>query len=90
MSMWILKQNGEIVSRTTLFTLTEYELASETEKTKIVAGGHTTNPPAESTYSGVVSREFVRIDFTFGALNELDMIAAGIQNACINAPCALT
>ena len=34
MSMWILKQNGEIVSRTTLRTLTDSELASETEKTK--------------------------------------------------------
>ena len=29
-SMWILKQNGEIVSRTTLRTLTDSELASET------------------------------------------------------------
>ena len=34
MSMWILKQNGESVSRTTLCTLTDSELASETEKTK--------------------------------------------------------
>ena len=34
MSMWILKQNGKIVSRTTLRTLTDSELASETEKTK--------------------------------------------------------
>ena len=34
MSMWILKQNGEIVSRTTLRTLTDSELDSETEKTK--------------------------------------------------------
>ena len=34
MSMWILKQNGEIVSRTTLRTLTDSELAGETEKTK--------------------------------------------------------
>ena len=33
MSMWILKQNGEIVSRTTLRTLTDSELASETENT---------------------------------------------------------
>ena len=31
--MWILKKNGEIVSRTTLRTLTDSELASETEKT---------------------------------------------------------
>ena len=34
MSMWILKQNGEIVSRTTLRTHTDSELASETENTK--------------------------------------------------------
>ena len=34
MSMWILKQNGEIVSRTTLSTLTNFELAIEKEKTK--------------------------------------------------------
>ena len=32
--MWILKQNSKIVSRKTLRTLTDYELASETEKTK--------------------------------------------------------
>ena len=32
MSMWILKHNGEIVSRKTLRTLTDSELASETEK----------------------------------------------------------
>ena len=31
--MWILKQNGEIVYRTTLRTLTDSELASETQKT---------------------------------------------------------
>ena len=34
MSMWILKQNGEIISRTTLRTLTDSELASERENTK--------------------------------------------------------
>ena len=33
--MWLLKYNGEIVSRTTLRTLTHSELASETDKTKI-------------------------------------------------------
>ena len=32
--MWILKYNGEIVSRTKLRTLTDSELASDTEKTK--------------------------------------------------------
>ena len=34
MSMWILKQNGKIVSRPTFRTLADSELASETEKTK--------------------------------------------------------
>ena len=34
MSMWILKHNGEIVSRTTLRTLADSELASDTENTK--------------------------------------------------------
>ena len=34
MSLWILKGNGEVVSRTTLRTLSESELASETEKEK--------------------------------------------------------
>ena len=81
MSLWILKQNGEILSRTTLRTLADSELASETEKTKIVAGGHTTNPPAESTYSGVVSRESARISFTLAAPNDLDIFSADIQNA---------
>ena len=32
-------------------------------KAWFVAGGHTTNPPAESTYAGVVSQESVRITF---------------------------
>ena len=34
MSMWILKHNGEILSRTTLRTLTDSELDSDTEKSK--------------------------------------------------------
>ena len=34
MSMWSLKGNGKVVSRTTLRTLSESELASETEKEK--------------------------------------------------------
>ena len=87
MSMWILKHNGEIVSRKKLRTLTDSELASETEKTKRVAGGHTTNPPAESTYEGVVSQESVRIAFTLASLNDLDTFAADIQNAYLTATC---
>ena len=54
-------------------------------KARFVAGGHTTNPPAESTYAGVVSQESVRIAFTLAALNDLDMFVADIQNTYITA-----
>ena len=43
-------------------------------KAQFVAGVHTTNPPAESTYAGVVSRESVRIAFTLAALNDLGFL----------------
>ena len=56
-------------------------------KAQFVAGGHTTNPPAESTYAGVVSRESVRIAFTLAALNDIDIFISGIQNAYLTAPC---
>ena len=72
MITWILKQNGKIVSRKTLRTLTDYEIASETKNTKRVPGGHTTNPPTKSTYAGVVSRESIRISFNLAALNDHD------------------
>ena len=87
MSMWILKHNGEILSRSILHTLADSEIASETERTKRVAEGNTTNLTAESTYAGVVSLESVQIAFTLSALNDLDIFAADIQNAYLNAPC---
>ena len=46
-----------------------------------VAGCHTTNPLAESTYAGVVSRESVHIAFTIAAVNDLNIFVADIQNA---------
>ncbi len=52
-----------------------------TRKACLVAGGHMTDPPKESTYSSVVSRDSVRIAFTLAALNDLDILAADVQNA---------
>ena len=52
-----------------------------TRKARYVAGGHMTEPPAETTYSSVVSRESVRIAFLIAALNGLDICAADIGNA---------
>jgi hypothetical protein len=57
-----------------------------TRKARYVAGGHMTNPPKESVYSSVVSRDSVRIAFTLAALNDLRVMAADVQNAYLNAP----
>ena len=56
-------------------------------KSRFVAGGHTTNPPEESTYARVVSRESVCIAFTLAALNDLDIFAADIQNSYLTSTC---
>ena len=58
-----------------------------TRKARLVAGGHTTETPASITYSSVVSRESVRIAFLVAALNDLNVFAADIGNAYLNAPC---
>jgi hypothetical protein len=57
-----------------------------TRKARLVAGGHQTDPPKESVYSSVVSRDSVRIAFTIAALNGLDILAGDVQNAYLNAP----
>ena len=54
-------------------------------KARFVAGGHTTNMPAESTYAGVLSWESFCIAFNIAALNDLENFAADIQNAYLNA-----
>jgi hypothetical protein len=59
-----------------------------TRKARLVAGGHTTDPPPSvNTYSSVVTRESGRIAFLVAALNDLDILAADIGNAYLNAPC---
>ena len=57
-----------------------------TRKARYVAGGHQTDPPKESVYSSVVSKDSVRIIFTIAALNDLDILSADVQNAYLNAP----
>jgi hypothetical protein len=55
-------------------------------KARFVAGGHQTDPPKDSTYASVVSRDSVRIAFLIAALNDLEVLAADVQSAYINAP----
>ncbi len=54
-------------------------------KARFVAGGHLTDPPVESVYSSVVTRESIRMMFLMAALNNLDIMGADVQNAYINA-----
>jgi hypothetical protein len=57
-----------------------------TRKARWVLDGHKTANPLGSTYAGVVSRESVRIAFTYAALNDLSVCAADIRNAYLQAP----
>ena len=57
-----------------------------TRKARWVKDGHRTVDPDQSTFAGVVSRESVRIALTYAALNEINVTAADIQNAYLQAP----
>ena len=57
-----------------------------TRKARWVLDGYKCATPTGSTYAGVVSRESVRIALTYAALNGLDVCAADIQNAYLQAP----
>ena len=57
-----------------------------TRKARWVLDGHKTPDPIGSTYAGVVSRESVRIALTYAVLNDLDVFAADIRNAYLQAP----
>jgi hypothetical protein len=57
-----------------------------TRKARWVLDGHKTPDPIGSTYAGVVSRDSVRIAFTYAALNGVDVWAADIRNAYLQAP----
>ena len=57
-----------------------------TRKARWVLDGHKTLDPIGKTYAGVVSRESVHIALTYAALNDLDVFAANIWNAYLQAP----
>lgn len=57
-----------------------------TRKARWVLDGHKTPQVEGSTYAGVVSRESVRIALTYAAMNDLQVYAADIRNAYLQAP----
>ena len=54
-------------------------------KTRCVSSGNITDPLPSMSYSSVVSRESVRIEFLAATLNGLDDLARNIQKAYLNA-----
>ena len=57
-----------------------------TRKARLVKDSHKTADHLGSNYAGVVTRENVRITFTYAVLNDLNVWAADIQNVSIQAP----
>ena len=55
-------------------------------KAKWLKDGDKTPEPEWSTYAEVVSRESVRIAFTYATLNDLPICAVDIQNTYLQAP----
>ena len=55
-------------------------------KSRLVAGGHTTKPPATIKFESVVSRETVIIALVLAEFNDLEAKVADIHNAYITAP----
>ena len=57
-----------------------------TLKSRWFKDGHCTPDPKESNSFGVVSRDSVIIALAYYAFNDVDVTAADIQNACLQAP----
>jgi hypothetical protein len=57
-----------------------------TRKARWVLDGHKTPNPIRSTHAAAASRDSIQIAFTCAALNGLNVFAADIRNACLQAP----
>ena len=57
-----------------------------TRKARWVKDGHRTPDLEDSKYAGVLSRESVRIVLTYAALHGIEVLAADIRNAYLQAP----
>jgi len=53
----------------------------------LVAGGHTTETLASTTYSSILSQESIQIAFLIATLNGLDVFVADVGNAYLIVPC---
>lgn len=56
-----------------------------TRKARFCANGNEADAPSSITYSSVVSRDSIRLVFLIAGLNDLDILAADVTNAYLNA-----
>jgi hypothetical protein len=54
-------------------------------KSRLVVGGHRTDPPKEDVFSGVVSMEAVQLGFLLARMNGLKVGVGDVGNAFLNA-----
>ena len=64
----------------------DVKIGDLTRKARFCANGNETDPPKDSTFSTVVSRDTVRLFFLLAALHDTAILSADIQNAYLNAP----
>ena len=64
----------------------DVKIGDLTRKARFCANGNETDPPKESTFSTVVSRDSVRLFFLLAALNDIYILPADTQNAYLSAP----
>ena len=62
----------------------DIKIGDLTRKARFCANGNETDPPKESTFSTVVSRETVRLYFLLAALHDTDILSADIQSECLS------
>ena len=70
-----------------MWMIFDIKMGTFRRKARLVAGGHTTDPPSSATYSSVASKESVRLSFLLAELNNLDLVSVDITNAYVNAEC---
>ena len=85
-----VRQGKELIGyqEITCHMVFDVKMSTFQRKARFVASGNTTDPPLESTYASVVSRESVWIALLMAALNDLDVCACDVTNAYLNADCA--
>ena len=67
-----------------MYMIVDIKCMTFARKTRLVAGGHSTEVPKDSVYSNIVSMESIKLVFLADAFNDLQIKATDIQNEYLN------